>query len=107
MVGHTGNVPAIVTAVETVDRELKRVLDVLHARAGVAFVTADHGNAEVNFDADKNEKHTAHTLNRVPAIITREGIQMMDGSLADIAPTILNLLELEKPKSMTGEVLFK
>ncbi|MBP9763409.1 MAG: 2,3-bisphosphoglycerate-independent phosphoglycerate mutase [Candidatus Pacebacteria bacterium] len=107
MVGHTANVPAIVTAVETVDRELKRVLDVLHARAGVAFVTADHGNAEVNFDADKNEKHTAHTLNRVPAIITREGIQMMDGSLADIAPTILNLLELEKPKSMTGEVLFK
>jgi 2,3-bisphosphoglycerate-independent phosphoglycerate mutase len=58
MVGHTANVPAIVTAVETVDRELKRVLDVLHERGGVAFVTADHGNAEVNFDSDKNEKNS-------------------------------------------------
>ena len=107
MVGHTANIPAIVTAVETVDRELKRVLDVLHARGGVAFVTADHGNAEVNFDSDKNEKHTAHTLNRVPAIITKEGVEMIDGSLVDIAPTILALFDMNKPVCMTGEVLFK
>lgn len=107
MVGHTANVPAIVTAVETVDRELKRVLDVLHTRGGVAFVTADHGNAEVNFDADKNEKHTAHTLNRVPAIVTKAGIAMHDGSLKDIAPTILALFGLSKPASMTGESLVK
>lgn len=107
MVGHTANVEAIVTAVETVDRELKRVLDVLHARGGVAFVTADHGNAEVNFDSEKNEKHTAHTLNKVPAIITKDGIEMKDGSLKDIAPTILALFDIRKPESMTGEVLFK
>ncbi len=107
MIGHTANVPAIVTAVETVDKELKRVLDVLHKLGGVAFVTADHGNAEVNFDSDKNEKHTAHTLNRVPAIITKEGIEMTDGSLKDIAPTILALFDMEKPKCMTGDVLFK
>lgn len=106
MVGHTANVSAIVTAVEVVDRELKRVLDSLHEKGGVAFVTADHGNAEVNFDKEKNEKHTAHTLNRVPAIITKEGLEMHDGSLRDIAPTILNLFEIEKPKCMTGDVLF-
>jgi len=105
MVGHTANIPAIVTAVETVDRELKRVLDVLHERGGVAFVTADHGNAEVNFDTDKNEKHTAHTLNKVPAIVTKEGISLQDGSLKDIAPTILNLFDMHKPASMTGESL--
>lgn len=102
MVGHTANVPAIITAVETVDRELKRVLDVLHARGGVAFVTADHGNAEVNFDVEKNEKHTAHTLNRVPAIVTKSNITMRDGSLKDIAPTILDLFGLPNPASMTG-----
>lgn len=105
MVGHTANVPAIVTAVETVDRELKRVLDALHAYGGVAFVTADHGNAELNFDEGKNEKHTAHTLNKVPAIVTREGYQLHDGSLQDIAPTILTLLGLSVPASMTGESL--
>lgn len=106
MVGHTANTEAIVTAVETVDRELKKVLDALHARGGVAFVTADHGNAEVNFDTDKNEKHTAHTLNKVPAIVTSsEFKEMKDGSLRDIAPTILKLLEIEKPISMTGESL--
>jgi 2,3-bisphosphoglycerate-independent phosphoglycerate mutase len=105
MVGHTANIPAIVTAVETVDRELKRVLDALHARGGVAFVTADHGNAEVNFDPTKNEKHTAHTLNKVPAIVTREGLEMRDGSLKDIAPTVLSLFGMQKPVSMTGESL--
>lgn len=105
MVGHTANVPAIVTAVETVDRELKRVLDALHVRGGVAFVTADHGNAEVNFDEAKGEKHTAHTLNKVPAIVTKEGLIMHEGSLQDIAPTILQLFGLSVPASMTGASL--
>lgn len=106
MVGHTANVPAIVSAVETVDKELKKVLEALHLRGGVAFVTADHGNAEVNFDTDKKEKHTAHTLNRVPAIVTsNEFSEMKDGSLKDIAPTILKLLNIEKPISMTGDSL--
>jgi 2,3-bisphosphoglycerate-independent phosphoglycerate mutase len=107
MVGHTANVPAIVSAVETVDKELKKVLEALaFERGGVAFVTADHGNAEVNFDTDKKEKHTAHTLNRVPAIVTsNEFSEMKDGSLKDIAPTILKLLNIEKPISMTGDSL--
>lgn len=106
MVGHTANTQAIIKAVETVDRELKRVLDALHEKGGVAFVTADHGNAEVNFDVIKNEKHTAHTLNKVPAIVTsNEFSEMRDGSLKDIAPTILKLLGIQKPQSMTGESL--
>lgn len=105
MVGHTANVPAIVTAVETVDRELKRVLEALHVRGGVAFVTADHGNAEVNLDTETGEKHTAHTLNKVPAIVTKQGVMMRDGTLRDIAPTVLELFGLHTPASMTGTSL--
>ncbi|HRH26066.1 MAG TPA: 2,3-bisphosphoglycerate-independent phosphoglycerate mutase [Candidatus Paceibacterota bacterium] len=108
MVGHTANVPAIITAVETVDTQLGRVLDALHTRGGSAFVTADHGNAEVNIDAVTGEKHTAHTLNPVPAIITglHPGAQVSSGgSLADIAPTVLSLLEIPTPTQMTGRNL--
>ncbi len=103
MVGHTANVPAIITAVETVDRELGRVTAALHARGGVAFVTADHGNAEVNIDVSTGEKHTAHTTNPVPAIWTDKNAKIKgSGTLADIAPTILKELGIEKPASMTG-----
>jgi 2,3-bisphosphoglycerate-independent phosphoglycerate mutase len=105
MVGHTANVPAIIKAVETVDSQLKRVLEALEARGGVAFVTADHGNAEVNVDSVTGEKHTAHTINPVPAILTTHNIQLITGGLSDIAPTILALLGIEKPKGMTGKVL--
>lgn len=113
MVGHTANVPAIVKAVETVDRELKRVLAALEKRGGVAFVTADHGNAEVNVDPKTGEKHTAHTTNPVPAIVTSNDIEFggetlaVTGGLSDIAPTILALLGIKKPKGMTGKVLVK
>ncbi len=72
MVGHTANKPAIITAVETVDRELKRVVDVVLAKGGIALITADHGNAELNFDASTGHKHTAHTLNQVPFIIAEK-----------------------------------
>lgn len=105
MVGHTANPQAIITAVETVDRELGRVLDALQTAGGVAFVTADHGNAEVNIDPDTGEKHTAHTLNPVPAIVTCNDYSLSDGGLADIAPTILHLLGLPKPDAMTGKKL--
>lgn len=106
MVGHTANAEAIVKAVETVDTQLRRVLEVLHDKGGVAFVTADHGNAEVNIDKKTGEKHTAHTLSPVPAIVTSDEISSMkDGSLKDIAPTVLNLLGIEKPSAMTGEDL--
>lgn len=106
MVGHTANVPAIVTAVETVDRELGRVLETLHEQGGVAFVTADHGNAEVNFDVEKNVKHTSHTINPVPAVLTNQDRKMRgSGTLADITPTILEILKIEQPKTMSGQSL--
>lgn len=105
MVGHTANKEAIITAVETVDRELKRVVEALEAVDGVTFVTADHGNAEINFDTEKGEKHTSHTLSPVPAILTDTDLTLVDGGLADIAPTILKLLGIAKPASMTGKEL--
>lgn len=107
MVGHTANVPAIISAVEFVDKQLKRVVEALSENGGVAFITADHGNAELNYDEETQEKHTAHTLNVVPAILTDESVELSDGSLADIAPTILKLLDVEKPTVMTGKVLFE
>ncbi|MCA9362108.1 2,3-bisphosphoglycerate-independent phosphoglycerate mutase [Candidatus Kaiserbacteria bacterium] len=105
MVGHTGNVEAIKVAVETVDRELKRVAEAVLAKGGVLFITADHGNAEQNVDRTTGEKHTAHTTNLVPAIITKEGITVQNGTLADVAPTTLSLLGLTPPEAMTGENL--
>jgi 2,3-bisphosphoglycerate-independent phosphoglycerate mutase len=105
MVGHTANVPAIITAIETVDAQLKKVVDVLHEKGGIAFITADHGNAEVNIDPVAGTRHTAHTTNPVPAILTDKGYQIKDGGLADIAPTILTLLELPTSEKMTGKSL--
>ncbi len=106
MVGHTANVPAIVEALEEVDLQLGRVIDALHARGGVAFITADHGNAEVNVDPETGERHTAHTTNPVPAIVTDTSVVLRDGgSLADIAPTIFQILGVEKPSTMTGSSL--
>lgn len=105
MVGHTANKEAIIIAVETVDRELKRVVDALFKKGGVAFVTADHGNAEINIEEKTGEKHTSHTLSPVPAILTDSEYCMKDGGLADIAPTILEILEIPKPNVMTGQSL--
>ena len=108
MVGHTANVPAIVTAVETVDRELGKVLKALHERGGQAFVTADHGNAEVNFDKEKGVKHTSNTINPVPAILTnQEQALKSGGTLVDITPTVLEILGIKQPASMTGKSLLK
>jgi 2,3-bisphosphoglycerate-independent phosphoglycerate mutase len=111
MVGHTANKPAIIKAVETVDRELKRVVKEIAKHNGIAVITADHGNAEVNINAKTGEKHTAHTTNLVPFILVSDvipakaGILHPHGTLADIAPTILELMDLKKPASMTGKNL--
>lgn len=107
MVGHTANVPALITAIETVDTQLKRVCDALHAQGGIAVVTADHGNAEVNINPVTRDKHTAHTLNQVPCIVTntQEVIKVENGSLQDLAPTILKILDIPKPSAMTGNSL--
>ena len=105
MVGHTANVPAIIIGVEEIDRELGRVLEVLHANGGVACITADHGNAEINIDQVTGERHTSHTTDPVPFIITNMTGTLHNGTLADVTPTILKILDIKKPDSMTGESL--
>ncbi len=105
MVGHTANVPAIIIAVEEVDKQLGRVLDALHARGGIACITADHGNAEINIDQVTGDRHTSHTTDPVPFILTNTTGTLHPGTLADITPTILKILDIKKPESMTGESL--
>jgi 2,3-bisphosphoglycerate-independent phosphoglycerate mutase len=105
MVGHTGVVPAAVGAVEAVDRCLARVVEAADARGGICLVTADHGNAELMLNPD-GSSNTAHTTNPVPFIATRSGLRLRDGGrLADVAPTVLDLLEVEQPEAMSGRTL--
>ncbi len=108
MVGHTGDYHATVKAVQVVDKCLKAIYTVLCRVGGILIVTADHGNAEQMFDEINNTVHTSHTTNSVPFIIVGSSIkklQVIDGSLADIAPTILTLLDLPIPQEMTGKNL--
>jgi len=110
MVGHTGNVEAAIKAVEAVDSCVGRVLAAVQARGGAMLITADHGNAEMMFDHDTDQAHTAHTLNLVPLVLVQaafKGKQMAlpEGKLADIAPTILQILGLPKPTEMNGQSL--
>ena len=103
MVGHTGVIPAVVRAVETVDACLGRIVGVVDAHGGVCLVTADHGNAEQMLEADGENAHTAHTTNPVPLVVTGEGLELREGaSLSDLVPTCLALLGLEQPSEMTG-----
>jgi 2,3-bisphosphoglycerate-independent phosphoglycerate mutase len=106
MVGHTGVIKAVVRAVETVDGCLERVVAAVEAAGGVCLVCADHGNAEQMLAADGVSPHTAHTTNPVPLIVTAEGVGLRgDGSLADLAPTCLDLLGVAAPPEMTGTTL--
>jgi 2,3-bisphosphoglycerate-independent phosphoglycerate mutase len=105
MVGHTGVIPAVVTAVETVDACLGRVVEAVHAAGGVCLITADHGNAEKMLEEDGVSPHTAHTTNRVPLICTENGLKVREGELSDLIPTALALLRLAKPLQMTGSDL--
>jgi 2,3-bisphosphoglycerate-independent phosphoglycerate mutase len=105
MVGHTGSIPAAIEAVETVDRCLARVVSAVERRGGVCLITADHGNAERMLEPD-GSPDTAHTTNPVPLIVTDEGARLRDGGrLADIAPTVLALLGIPAPETMTGRSL--
>jgi len=95
-----------VRAVEVVDTCLREVVEATHRAGGVCLVTADHGNAETLLEEDGVSLHTAHTTNPVPLVVTGEGLSLRPGGeLADLAPTVLGLLELPQPEAMTGASL--
>ena len=107
MVGHTGFLPAAIKACEAVDQNVQKVVTAIQAIDGTALVTADHGNAEKMLD-DNGSPHTAHTLNPVPLILVdedRKNRNLQPGILGDIAPTILEIMGIAKPKQMTGKSL--
>jgi 2,3-bisphosphoglycerate-independent phosphoglycerate mutase len=107
MVGHTGVIPAAVTAVETVDRCLGEVVEAVLESGGALFITADHGNADHMLE-DDGSPNTAHSLNPVPVIVTVEGLSLRSGgALADVAPTLLAMLEVQLPAEMTGRSLIE
>ncbi len=108
MVGHTGKLDAAMKAVETVDACLGRLAEAVEKAGGTLVITADHGNAEMMRDPDTGEPHTAHTLNPVPFVIVNAPgavARVENGRLADVAPTLLDLLGLPKPAAMTGHSL--
>lgn len=107
MVGHSGMLEPTVKAIETVDEGLGKVVDAIIAKGGYAIITADHGNSDEVITLEGNPM-TAHTTNPVPVIVTKEGLTLReDGKLADLAPTMLDLLSVDKPVEMTGSTLIK
>jgi 2,3-bisphosphoglycerate-independent phosphoglycerate mutase len=109
MVGHTGNLKAAIEAVETVDTGLGRIVDAIQKAEGALLVTADHGNCEMMRDPETGGPHTAHTTNPVPLILfgARNRTLVAEGRLADLAPTLLELMGLPKPREMTGTSLLE
>ena len=106
MVGHTGIMEAAVKACETIDKCLERIVKKVETLGGLTIITADHGNCEKMYDND--HAHTAHTTNPVPFILLKKGVKLRDkGTLADVAPTILELMGIAKPEEMTGESLIE
>lgn len=109
MVGHTGDLDAAIKACEAVDQGLSRVLAALKEAGGAMIITADHGNCEVMVDPVTGGPHTAHTLSPVPVAVigAPEGTELRNGILADLAPTVLDLMGLDLPPEMTGRSLMK
>jgi len=109
MVGHTGVIEAATKAVEAVDTNLGRVIDKILSKGGKALITADHGNAEKMIDEKTHEVFTAHSTNPVPLIVVGEGNVSLEktGRLSDLAPTLLNMMNIEVPVEMTGKNLIK
>jgi 2,3-bisphosphoglycerate-independent phosphoglycerate mutase len=107
MVGHTGNLEATIKAVEVIDECLGRVVATVRANGGTVIITADHGNAEQMIDPVTGHIFTAHTTNPVPVILIGDHQCKLrgGGSLRDIAPTMLGLLDLRQPEQMTGQDL--
>jgi 2,3-bisphosphoglycerate-independent phosphoglycerate mutase len=106
MVGHTGSLEAAIRAVEAVDFQLGRIADAIEAAGGALLVTADHGNCELMRDPVTGGPHTAHTTNPVPVVLfNSDRKSLRDGRLADVAPTLLDLMGLAQPAEMTGSSL--
>ncbi|MGN0973564.1 MAG: 2,3-bisphosphoglycerate-independent phosphoglycerate mutase [Bacilli bacterium] len=106
MVGHTGNFKATVKALETLDDCLKRLFNKIEEKEGTLIIIADHGNSDTMLDSE-GRVVTSHSTSLVPFIITNKNLKVKDGKLADIAPTMLSLLNLPIPKEMTGEIIAK
>ena len=108
MVGHTGSLPAAIKAVETVDAGLGRIASAVEKQGGALLVTADHGNCELMRDPTNGGPHTAHTTNPVPVLLMGgDATALKDGRLADVAPTLLELMGLKRPREMTGSSLIR
>ena len=109
MVGHTGDLGAAIKACEAVDRGLARVVEALNKAGGAMVLTADHGNCETMIDPETGGPHTAHTTNLVPVALigAPDGVSLGDGRLADLAPTLLELMGLPQPEEMTGQSLIR
>lgn len=104
MVGHTGDMAATIKAVEVVDECVGKLVKAIHDKGGIALITADHGNADKLIESD-GTVFTAHTTNPVPFIITDKSYKVRNGSLGDITPTMLELLDIPQPAEMTGKSL--
>jgi 2,3-bisphosphoglycerate-independent phosphoglycerate mutase len=106
MVGHTGDIEAAIKAVEAVDKCFGEIVNYIIRAEGTAIITSDHGNCEEMYDRETLDKITSHTNNRVPFIVVdNKKFDLKEGILADVAPTMLELMGLEKPKEMTGKSL--
>ena len=104
MVGHTGNLDAAIKAIETIDECVGKVVEAVNNQDGVMIITADHGNVEQMIDYKTGEPHTAHTTNPVPLMLVGlDNVKLKEGRLCDLAPTMLDIMGLEKPEEMTGE----
>ena len=108
MVGHTGNVEAVIKALESLDGCVEKIVEAIEEEHGILLITADHGNCEQMIDYKTGEPHTAHTTNPVPLVLVgKDDVKLKEGRLADLAPTMLDLIGLEKPEEMTGESLIE
>ena len=108
MVGHTGSLPAAIKAVEAADTGLGKIVAAIERSGGALLVTADHGNCELMRDPVTGGPHTSHTTNPVPVLLAGGGdAKLADGRLADLAPTMLALMELPQPSEMTGKSLLR